>query len=80
MLLVRHGEGIPRRDLLVAIRGVEVNLLVDDRHTGHGVPRGDCDLHVGGEEIGLGGGDIERGDGDVLEGEARIGGVEYEKD
>lgn len=80
MLLVRHGEGVPQRNLLVAVRGIKVNLPVDDRHARHGVPRGDCDLHVGGEKIGLGGGDIERGDGDVLEGEARLGRVECEKD
>lgn len=67
MPLVRRRDGGAERDLLVAVDGVDVELVVVDADPVVGVAGRDRDVDVGGQEVGHGG--VEGVDGDVLEDE-----------
>ncbi|KZV15914.1 hypothetical protein F511_29086 [Dorcoceras hygrometricum] len=72
-LVDRRDDGV-EGDLLVAVGGVNVQLIVVDADSGVGVAGVDGDLQGGGEDVGSG--DVEREDGGVLESESGFLGLE----
>lgn len=69
------GEGRGERDLLAAVGGIDVDLVVDNGDSAVGVVGGDGGLEGGGEGVG-GGGEVEGVDCGVLEGETGFFGAE----
>ena len=64
-------------DLLVAVNGIDIELVVVDADLVVGVARREGDLEAGGEEVG---GDVEGVNGGVLEDEFWFCGLEYGPD
>ena len=64
-------------DLLVAVNGIDIELVVVDADLVVWVARGEGDLEAGGEEVG---GDVEGVNGGVLEDEFWFCGLEYGPD
>lgn len=64
----------PERDLLIVVGGVGIEFVVINADFVVGIAGGDCDLEIGGEEIGDGG--VEGVNGDVLEDESGLSGPE----
>ncbi|KAK8496811.1 hypothetical protein V6N13_126155 [Hibiscus sabdariffa] len=71
--LVGWREGCPKGDLLVIVSGVNVESVVVNADSVVGVPGGQGELEVGGEEVG--GGGVECVDGGVLEDEPGLAGT-----
>lgn len=74
MALVETRDDGPESDLLVAVNGVDAEVVVVDSDAAVGVAGGDSEKEIGGEETGDGG--VEGVDSDVLEDESGLCGAE----